>query len=143
MKDLIERLEKATGPDRELDGDLFARLMGWDDGKTPATTLKYAKLEASSYTGSIDAALRLVPAGGRLLELGQWDDNGKPAGWFAQVTRWIKTSDDTWTDQVFAHGIEEDGVMPKLAPNGAIALCIAALKAREMLTSQQHFWSAT
>lgn len=55
--DLIARLEKLSGPDREFDGDLMAHLLGWDDGRTPAATLKYAKLEAPAYTASIDAAL--------------------------------------------------------------------------------------
>lgn len=74
MKDLIERLEKAAGPDRELDFDLhLARGLNasksrrrdgqgswwvydaYDEGG-------YGLQSLPSYTASIDAALMLVPA---------------------------------------------------------------------------------
>jgi hypothetical protein len=163
MDELIERLEKATEPDREIDlaiavalqpeGDI-AKLMGFRrgfDGREGmawdlwANAVCFEKYTADGqcffnggyplpqYTTSIDAALTLVPENGRLLELGQWQDNGKPTGWFAQVTRWLKTGEHSWLDKGFAYGVPEQGAteLPKLAPNGAIALCIAALKARD------------
>lgn len=73
MSDLIERLEKATGPDRELDGDIahvlglapvdFERQdRGWLwikylRGSTP----DFDSWEAPEFTKSIDAALTILP----------------------------------------------------------------------------------
>jgi hypothetical protein len=51
MNELIERLEKATGPDRDLDYDI-ANHISLD-----------ADTDAPPYTGSIDAALTLLPPG--------------------------------------------------------------------------------
>lgn len=53
--ELIERLEKATGPDRELDIAICAAL-----GKT---RLDPGFQTAPAYTDSLDAALTLVPEG--------------------------------------------------------------------------------
>lgn len=123
MADLIEQLERATGPDREL--DLAIWNLVFPDDINPVAPVP-------AFTGSIDAALALVPEGGRLLELGQWQDGGRPDGWFAQVTAWLRDGEFGWLDKGFSYGVPEQGATqkPKLAPNGAIALCIAALKAR-------------
>lgn len=67
--DLIERLEKATGPDRQLDAEIMRAVCselsdtmvtdtGWCVGGDHAAPSK-----AKDYTGSIDAALTLVPEG--------------------------------------------------------------------------------
>lgn len=56
--DLIERLEKATGSDRELDAEIMmARYAG---GKWPSGQVR-------RYTDTIDCALKLVPEGWRSL----------------------------------------------------------------------------
>ena len=111
MKDLIERLEKATGPDRSLDGEI-ARILGWSQErvewaghndihwKSPNGNLSG---EPPYYTRDLDAAQSVVPRD-MLWSVGTWSDN------FATVGPEINV--DT-------------------APSPAIALCIAALKARE------------
>lgn len=139
MIDLIERLERATGPDWELDAAIRVRVIkGAFPDESTEQRMEYARKFGQHYTESIDDALTLVPSNGRLLELGQWQDNGQPDGWFAQVTKWIKDGEHGWIDQGFSYGVPEYGATkkPPLAPNGAIALCIAALKARAL--SQQQ-----
>lgn len=54
MQDLIERLEKATGPDREVD----SLIADWQVGKQRISIGGDAR-----YTGSYDAARLLIPAG--------------------------------------------------------------------------------
>lgn len=68
MNDLIERLEKATGPDRELDAEIWMTLNpSWRDyPRTEAggwITPLAMSAPASPYTDSIDAALTLMPKG--------------------------------------------------------------------------------
>ena len=74
LADLIERLEKATGPDRELDGEIFAAVETHPYGDVIAAKggmIVYAgsaphapgqgRFEvAPRYTSSLDAALALV-----------------------------------------------------------------------------------
>lgn len=51
LKELIERVKAATGPDRELDEDIRIHF-------DPVGSVFYS--ESKAYTGSIDAALALV-----------------------------------------------------------------------------------
>lgn len=122
--DIIARLEKATEPDRELDRDIarafetfptepfegkapFKRLEGmyWVFGKkdTPHGQIeeKWSK-NPPLYTSSLDAALTLVPEG------------------------------EAWCIVRYESGtfFAEVGNEQSTAPTLAIALCIAALKAR-------------
>lgn len=145
MDELIKRLEAATGPDRELDACIFCALLHPD--KKPERNLFYTNREewgvfvtnqpapgmtfydAPIYTASLDAAMTLVPEGARVREVGQWDDNGKPSGWFACVMKWERHIGG-WRYVSYMHGILDEDKIPDLAPNGAIALCIAALRAR-------------
>lgn len=72
MNEIIERLEKATGPDRELDGEIF-RLIDERPGDRwelfNGVWYHECREEAGAYisppfyTMSIDAALMLVPRG--------------------------------------------------------------------------------
>ena len=108
--ELTTRIEAATGPDRALDYDI-AYLTGIyfrNGGK------------ALAYTASIDAALTLVPEGWRLANLSQYDPGDAKstcslvrmeAGYGALVKnrRWA------------------------VAATPALALCIAALRAKEAL----------
>lgn len=55
LLELIERLEKAEGPDRELDRDIY------EIAKRGRTERVSHEVIAADYTGSIDAALTLVP----------------------------------------------------------------------------------
>lgn len=68
--DLIERLEKLTGPDRDMDGEI-AKLRGWTFQKMkgdsrpywrqPGVTTYYMRESSGppAYTASMDAALQL------------------------------------------------------------------------------------
>jgi hypothetical protein len=120
MDELIERLEKATGPDRELDGAI-ALSLGWTfqkmkgDSKPyyrkPGETTYYMRSEVPAYTASIDAALTLVPE-----------------GWAYQLTLLFEPR---------VHGNQQAIVWPpdkaspvSGAPTMPLAICIAALKAR-------------
>jgi hypothetical protein len=78
-----------------------------------------ARANAFSPTHSLDAALRLIPPGARLRELGQRDDNGTQAGWFCTILRWEQI-DGVWGERAFEAF--------ELAPTPALAVCIAALR---------------
>jgi hypothetical protein len=106
MQDLIERLEKATGPDREIDHEIDALVGEAED--FPANEPRY--------TASIDAALTLVPEG-LTVDMRRCDDGATA---YATVRASDMTPDDPG-DELFV-----EASMPTLA----IALCIAALKAR-------------
>jgi hypothetical protein len=102
--ELIERLEKATGPDRELDACIF--LLQWPgyrlqtdcepfpDQVEPGRIQEiggFAHRTAPAFTASIDAALTLVPEGMRrrtvVMEDGKsgvqlwWPDEDMPGAW--------------------------------------------------------------
>ncbi len=121
MKDLIARLENATGPDRKIDGDIAVLL-----GRHPLTYRRGKPdwqqhcwfghgptWECAEYTNSIDAALTLVPehysyelvqsavVPPRLARAQLWD-------WRRSTTAW-----------------KSEGNRPL-----AICICIAALRAR-------------
>src|SRR6476469_6834139 len=118
MKDLTERLERATGPDRELDA--LIEQAAYPGGSVfIGDLLRYRRPYQARgfprvpfYTSSIDAALTLVP------EDAEWScvvghQVGEP------VAR-IWHADQDEADM----GAANTGATP------AIALCIAALKAR-------------
>lgn len=92
---LIAKLEQATGENNRLDDDI-ARLIGGKPG-------------TFSYTGSIDAALSLVPEG--------WS------------VHWWRSGDGLPNAEVH----KEQGCTPYYGHGApAIALCIAALRARKV-----------
>jgi hypothetical protein len=105
MDELIARLEAATGPDRQLDVDIFVEVAwtGQGDERTPP-----------AYTSSIDAALTLVPEG--FDHRSGSFDGGKS---FNAVVTTPELS--VWNWDI---GCDK-------APTQAISLCIAALKARK------------
>jgi hypothetical protein len=123
MRDLIAALRAATGPGRELDARI-AVLEGAEihDGDWMLVTSfdgrpKSAVVPVPDYTGSIDAALTLVPEGL------QWgvnthppDELFNPGGAQAFVSDMVMTEGG-----VYAHS---DAATP------ALALVIAALEAR-------------
>lgn len=134
MKELIERLEKATGPDREL-GDDVLMACGWrliEEGPGPDRILywaapddvpidpmhggEYANGDQPDPTASIDAALTLVPKGMRwLVGCGQ-----------------LEPTEPLYGAQIRKPGFSTGGVVISEGESNhmAIALCIAALKAR-------------
>lgn len=112
MRDLIERLVKATGPDRQLDRLIEESLPGarrHDDDRMVADgyVVEANGVQAylpPPYTASLDAALKLVPEGWR------WDVDWRP---YARVWQDYQVGDDT---------------MRGWGGTPAIALCVAALK---------------
>lgn len=115
MDELIARLEKATGPDRELDADIMyfeiERGAGIKVARIPSLTET-----ANHYTLSIDAAITLVPE----------EHN-------ADV---IRFSNSKGHANVKQHMTEAGHLGNGATP--AIALCIAALKARKALTASKR-----
>ena len=128
LAELIAQLEKATGPSRELD-EAVCRFLGtfpeitntgydWHRSKIDGQIWRAANVDgtrsenwtAPAYTSSIDAALALVPEKCQFVNLTHFSD-----GWYASVG---KHSVD---------GIRHEG---NQISTPALALCIAALKAR-------------
>lgn len=121
MKDLIERLERASGPDRELDGRIWCALNGyvfleWDGAGCRFRAKNNGWIghnNIKEWTASLDAALTLVPEGYRWLVGNAWKD---------------KHGDCPAMASVVVAG--DYGGRPTSAATPALALCIAALKAR-------------
>lgn len=111
-KELIERLEKAAGPDREID-QAIAVIHRREKTGRPVI----AVANCGEYTASADQALRLMPPNWRL-ELQQSGDGT----WWNAAAYHIAPDDDQGVGT-------ENG-----RPNPAIAICIAALRARAMET---------
>lgn len=112
MKELIERLQNATGPDRKLDAEIAyvtkpalqrcGPLEGWL--KTDAST------KTLNYTWSIDDAVMTVP---------KWHTWSVGCGRLVQYVARVTPVNGNWG---FSAG--------ECDSTPAIALCIAALKAR-------------
>lgn len=113
MNKLIERLEKATGPDRRLDTAIIDYLFP-DQRKFPL-----------EFTASIDSALTLVPENAGLHIDRYWVMPRPEAAWSATIS----------TGGVPDNPRREFEGMDAYTP--AIAICIAALKARAALTSTE------
>lgn len=134
MKDLIERLEKATGPDRELDRDIsrsfepfptepFKGPSAWDmhkgmywafgktDTKDGPKENKWG-ITAAHYTGSIDSARTLLP----------WKDH--PGATF--TSKVIKSARDFYHFVEFTWPSTERQGRARTEP---LATCICALLA--------------
>ena len=110
--DLIERLEALSGPDREVDAEI-ALATGWMQIKTDwfrpkSADIWHHKSELPRYTASIDAAMTLVSE-----------------GWYPQIG---KLSAESWQANM-GQANRGNGVNAYAAAL-AIALCIAALRAR-------------
>lgn len=105
IAELIAKLEKATGPDPELDVDILAYITGTDrDSPRP-----YPSFQVRRFTASTDAALMLVPADPIYYD---WS---------------VERDDDLYKASIHApHGQRA----PSLGATPPIAICIAALKAR-------------
>lgn len=115
---LIERLEAATGPDRELDAEIYCEARGlvFED-ECPVRSSGKRVIDfrpVSHYTASIDAALTLVPEG-----LSWTCGKNLHHGYFAVS---LNTLNERGAPESVAWA---DADYP------AIALCIAALKARQ------------
>jgi hypothetical protein len=134
MTDLIERVEKASGPDRELDVLVGAEVNLFADNRYlclrktleicgMAQTLEMAeshqnilRTELPRYTASIDAALTLLPHGyaSAVGTMAFKNCNKKPWATY-------------WTPQGVPHSVE--------AETPALAVTLAALKARAAISA--------
>jgi len=114
MDDLIERLGKAIGPDAKLNRDVFEAARDFHPDYGPGARIP-------KFTESIDAALTLVPIG-MAWTLGQ---NVHHRYWQACI------NDIDSEGKPYARGFS--GHTDLKSP--AIALCIAALRARAALTA--------
>lgn len=115
--DLIKRLESAQGPDRESDLAIVLSLNPGarkhnDEDFYYASAADNTYIPILHYTASIDAALTLVPKG-CAVELMIW----------VQTNVRLVRGDDAW--------------QASFAPTPAIALCIAALRARAELNENR------
>jgi len=140
LNDLIERLERATGPSRELDALILGAThypnseyfsLSLSDGDRPADAynsrtvlcVRHSKDHAHyrnppHYTQSIDAAMTLKPEGWHVLNLRHMSETE----WFAGLAK-------KFPDSEFANEAEAKAQTP------AIALCIASLKALASIRS--------
>ena len=117
---LAERCEGATGPDRELDAEIFAAVRPGPDWAHQSSSAN--RVWARHYTASLDAAMSLVDDCAVLVALGEMLHDGLPG---ARVGR-----PDLAGAPIFsgtAHGVM---VRTPITTQLALALCAAALKAR-------------
>lgn len=143
MKELIERIESASGPDRELDAMIWASTVngyiegrsiwyndkGWvktavalGDGMVRERKRLGDPADAPAYSASIDAAVSLVPEGWRWMaghrehpHARAYVENGAPA--FAGFGS-RRNPDQLWFEVT--------------AATPALALCVASLRAHEV-----------
>jgi hypothetical protein len=147
---LIERLEKANGPSRILDAQIeveHRRLHALAIGLTEEARAKWyvvgtkgevedgphCRYHAPEYTGSIDVALTLYPNKPFVLALtGQWAEhmpNAKQPIYEAAFPDDTADFEETYIgDLRFLQPASGQGATP------AIALCVAALRARAAIT---------
>lgn len=126
---LAEKIEAASGADRELDREIafainlqdedeFGCPHGWADWYTDGSrrwgdNFAFCPL---AYTASLDAAMALVPPGWR------WTMDSDHSGWWAGIWR-----RQEWA---FRHGKDRKCRTP------ALALCAAALRSRAASTDR-------
>lgn len=151
LDELIAALEKATGPDREL--DVAIHLEATKDRENIASKIIRSEVTVEKweigyggiywqtksgsgnwpikfYTSSIDAAMTLVPKGWLLSEFGQNHPEFKSVAdreWFAGVmgpVSWAPPEPGAPDEPVYDHANGTHDIH-------AIALCIAALRARK------------
>lgn len=123
MKEIIERLSLLKGTDKEVDEAIAAALVGveieWSNVRQRnvyhADGLWVSIGEIKPYTASIDAAMSLVPEGWTVARIAQNDDKS----WFVELREGFLTS------------YNRVAMSPLKTSTPAIALCIAALKARD------------
>lgn len=114
VDELIERLEKATGPSRELDLAIAQHLPPSTEYSLTTVQMRGGRPPVPSFTSSIDAALTLVPEGWRTTHA----YGGGDYWWHWNLTKDAKEYDE----KNFASGKNK---------HPAIALCIAALRIQQ------------
>ena len=128
---LIARLEAATGPDRDLDVDIALAVQAWPEDVFPMRAMPgqiglsaYRSMTAPHYTAILDAALMLVPDGWYGFVEPFFHEDGEFVRYRGHCARpdWAKWNPDgSWIEKVET---------AQQHPTPALALCIAALRAR-------------
>lgn len=116
LKQLIERLEQATGPDSNLD----TMIADWHWRAKRKEPFSWYPWTVPAYTRSLDAAMQLVPRA----EGVHWP--------------WVTMSTSNPNDPKGCNAmlwLDNHRKVHGQAPTLALALCIAALRAREGETS--------
>lgn len=144
MKDLIDRLEKATGPDRELDGLIWwsldhnsARRAFWNASVgRPKDIIDLPKdglgrmaviACAPRYTGSFDAAWTMVPKG-----FGVHIDDRAADHTITSETAYAAVRNRPKAIEAHDRGdVQASTIEAAHHESAIIALCIACLKARQ------------
>ena len=128
MKDLIERLEKATGPDRDLDVAI-AIATGWERRTHVGSDYTWRdpvslgwELCPWWFTSNLNAAVRLVPEG-------YWWSCGYCRRECHASVGIDPTPEESAT-------LESEHLEDGFGATVAIALCVAALKARLAISAQ-------
>ena len=120
MKELIKKLEAADGPSRELDTEILSSVFKIMQPKTPTgQSLSISDVlnapRTPLFTGSIDAAMMVIPDGW------EWD-----------IKFGMHTDRNIFIVEMGEHiEIEHPEPLQECAPCLPIAICIAALHARE------------
>lgn len=127
MNDLIERIEAASGPDRDLD-EKIGMAVGLKNtirvGHECLGTDRIVPVRCPYYTESIDAALTLVPEGAHC---GMGYDRPCFGETVGRAWAWVRCRvNGVWEETP----IDRQGHRP---PTIALALCAAALKSRAYL----------
>jgi hypothetical protein len=113
MIELVERCEKATGPDLTLDAAI-EKVVGAEHYTTALLSVTLC------YTASLDAAMTLVPEGWSIV-VGTYGEQRMP---FARLFP------PDYANSPLEHQESND------CANMAIALCAAALRSRSTITSE-------
>lgn len=138
MDELIERLERATEPSHELDVAIAA----WCHRNGGLCDVTYDPelwvIRNGGHTGSIDAALSLVPDGYGW-QVGRPIQDYGATGYYATVFRERRKDEAGFWPGSWAHdggperGAPSASKLDRYAATPALALCIAALRARRAI----------
>ena len=126
LRALIERVERATGPDREIDAVLFILFPSLTDGKPPFNAESdpwHLQWTRPAYTSSLDAVVVLVER--------ELDDRE----WARGVDRenrkyWARIGNDNWdeaNEDIIGYG-----------KTAALALLLAFLRAKHEAVNAVH-----
>lgn len=130
QSDLIARLKAVEGPSREMDAEismvtLFPHIECTLNPKVPGSYIHpvLGTVYSEKHTASLDAALTLVPE-----EFTAWEvrSRQKKKRFVAEVSRLVQID-----------GYEEEQLKTGRARHHALALCIAALRARAALAEEE------
>jgi len=134
--DVLARLESATAASDDLDADIMVLTtpgigLHWRNGDWwYDCSVGRGKVAVSAYTGSIDAALLLLPKSTDTVKIGAtvWVyPNGR-----GEARLWCRVKDDDAEGGWAAGNVPGNPGLPaNTGATPAIALCIAALKARQ------------